>query len=84
MNIHQIKLRLQDVAVLENTELGDYLEALVNVDSCGTTCASEEFKAAIEKEMETMYAWVFEYYEIREITETRTETRKVLRRKKKA
>ena len=84
MNIHQIKSKLQEVALLENTELGDYLEALVNVDSCGTTCASEEFKAAIEKEMETMYAWVFEYYEIAEVTETRTETRKALRWKKKA
>ena len=83
MTIHQIKSKLQEVAILENTELGDYLEALVNVDSCGTTCASDEFKAAIEKEMEVMYAWVFEHYEIREITETRTETRKVLRWKER-
>lgn len=79
MTIYQIKSKLQEVAILENTELGDYLEALVNVDSCGTTCASDEFKAAIEKEMEVMYAWVFENYEIREVTETR----KALRWKEK-
>lgn len=71
MNIHQIKFKLQEVALIENTELGHYLEALVNVDSCGTTCASEEFRAAIEKEMGTMYAWVFEHYEIAQVTETR-------------
>ena len=44
----------------------------------------EETKAAIEKEMETMYTWVFEHYETAEVTETRTETRKALRWKEKA
>jgi hypothetical protein len=79
MNIHQIAADIQRVALLENTELGDYLKALVDVNACGKTCASEEFMTAIEKELVTMHAWVFEAYEIVEVTEARTETRKVLR-----
>jgi hypothetical protein len=79
MNIHQIAADIQRVALLENTELGDYLKALVDVNACGRTCASEEFMTAIEKELVTMHAWVFGHYEIVEVTETRTETRKKLR-----
>jgi hypothetical protein len=84
MNIHQITAELQTVALIENTELGDYLKALVDVNACGRTYASEEFMTAIEKELVTMHAWVFEHYEIAEVTETRTEKRKVLRWKKEA
>ena len=79
MSIHKIAAELQRVALIENTELGDYLKALVDVNACGRTYASEEFMTAIEKELKEQHAWVFEHYEIAEVTETRTETRKVLR-----
>lgn len=84
MNIHQITSKLQEAALLENTEAGDYWEALVNISKYAFVHSSEEFAEALEKEMEATHAWIFEHYEITEVTETRTETRKALRRKKKA
>lgn len=79
MNIHQIASKLQEVALLENSEAGDYWEALVNISKYAFVHSSEEFAEALEKEMEATHAWILEHYEITEVTETRTETRKALR-----
>jgi hypothetical protein len=81
MSIHKIASELQEAALLENTEMGDYLEALVNISKYAFEHSSEEFAGAIEQELTRMHAWVFGHYEIVEVTETRTETRKELRMK---
>lgn len=79
MNIHKIASELQEAAFIENTEMGDYLEALANISKYAFEHSSEEFAGAIEAELVRMHSWVFGHYEIVEVTETRTETRKELR-----
>ena len=79
MTIHQIASELQEAALLENTEVGEYWEALVNLSRYAFAHSSDEFAEAIERELKDTHAKVFEHYEIREVTETRTETRKALR-----
>lgn len=84
MTIHQVASELQEAALLENTEVGEYWEALVNLSRYTFAYSSDEFAEAIEKELRKTHAWVFEHYEIKEVTETRTETRKVLKLKENA
>jgi hypothetical protein len=79
MNIHQIASELQEAALLENTEAGEYWMALVNLSKCVFSHSSDEFAEAFEKELAATHAWLLEHYEIVEVTETRTETRKKLR-----
>ena len=71
MTIHQIASELQEAALLENTEAGEYWEALVNLSRYAFAHSSDEFAEAIEKELKQTHAWVFEHYEIKEVTETR-------------
>lgn len=80
--IHQIKSELSKAAHLEDTEATDYWRALLNVHSCSTG-ASDAFLMAIEDELRDIHEWVFSTYEIVEVTETITHTRKVLRWKHK-
>lgn len=79
MKIHEIVQELQEAALLENTEVGEYWMALVNLSKCVFSHSSDEFAEAFEKELAATHARLLECFEIVEVTETRAETRKVLR-----
>lgn len=79
MTIYKIASELQEAALLENTEVGEYWMALVNLGNYVFAHSSDEFAEAFEKELAATHARLLEHFEIVEITETRTETRKVLR-----
>lgn len=79
MSIHKIASELQEAALLENTEVGEYWMSLVNLSKYVFSHSSDEFAEAFEKELTAAHARLLECFEIVEVTETRTETRKELR-----
>jgi hypothetical protein len=79
MSIHKIASELQEAAILENTEVGEYWMALVNLSKYVLEHAPEELAWALEAAMMEAHTRLFNCFEIVEVTETHTETRKVLR-----
>lgn len=63
---------LEEIIELDGTELGEYFSVLERLYNGGNMNyqMSEEFKAAIKKELETHLAWAKENIEIEEYTVT--------------
>ncbi len=78
MDIYKTASELQEAALIENTEIGEYWMAMANLSKCVINHSSDEFAEAFEKELAATHAWFLEHFEIVEITETRTETKKEL------
>ena len=67
----QILKYLKEISYLENSELGEYLQALIHIAGC-QGCFGKEFETALAKEINTQYIHCKNHVKIveREVTKT--------------
>lgn len=79
MTEEELKDAITEYAHADGTELGDFLSALLTVAHDCCTFATDEFFAAVTKEMKEQLRWLRENFEIVEQVETRTVKHKRLK-----
>lgn len=71
MNIREKADKLKEYAMLENSELGEYLHGLIFL-SKRLDMASGDFEIALEKEIDNVYNYCILFAQIVEVEETIT------------